>query len=95
MSVLSIRTTHVSARGQVTIPKPIRDHLGLTKGGPVEFVVTDAGAVLVRPRFESAQPLKGLLQHYAGNIPISLDAIDKGIGCEVANQLAKRSDNEK
>lgn len=88
------RATHVSASGDVTIPKLIRDYLGLAEGDPVEFVVTDEGVVLVRPQFKSARPLKGLLKRYAGNKPASLEEIENGIGHEVAVQLVASGRNE-
>ncbi|RUU12389.1 AbrB/MazE/SpoVT family DNA-binding domain-containing protein [Mesorhizobium sp. USDA-HM6] len=37
----------VTTKGQVTIPKRIRDHLGIGPGSEVEFVATDEGARLV------------------------------------------------
>ena len=37
----------VTTKGQVTIPKQIRDHLGIGPGSEVEFVATDEGARLV------------------------------------------------
>ncbi|WFP77703.1 AbrB/MazE/SpoVT family DNA-binding domain-containing protein [Mesorhizobium sp. WSM4906] len=37
----------VTTKGQVTIPKQIRDHLGIGPGSEVEFVATDDGARLV------------------------------------------------
>lgn len=37
----------VTTKGQVTIPKEIRDHLGIGPGSQVEFVATDEGAHLV------------------------------------------------
>lgn len=37
----------VTTKGQVTIPKPIRDHLGIGPGSEVEFVATDGGVQLV------------------------------------------------
>ncbi len=37
----------VTIKGQVTIPKQIRDHLGIGPGSEVEFVATDDGARLV------------------------------------------------
>ena len=37
----------VTTKGQVTIPKQIRDHLGIGPGSEVEFVPTDDGARLV------------------------------------------------
>lgn len=88
------RATRVSPRGQVTIPKPIREYLGITDGGPIEFVVTDEGAVVVRPRFDSARPLRGLLSAYAGRRPASLESIDEGIGQAIATQLSNQSTDE-
>jgi AbrB family looped-hinge helix DNA binding protein len=38
----------VTVKGQVTIPKPIRDRLALTPGSRVEFEVDDAGRVILR-----------------------------------------------
>jgi antitoxin PrlF len=38
----------VTVKGQVTIPKPIRDRLALTLGSRVEFEVDDAGRVILR-----------------------------------------------
>lgn len=37
----------VTEKGQVTIPKPIRDRLGIGPGSEVDFVVDDAGVRLV------------------------------------------------
>jgi AbrB family looped-hinge helix DNA binding protein len=38
----------VTAKGQVTIPKPIRDRLGLVPGSEVEFVLDAKGQVVLR-----------------------------------------------
>ncbi|RUW46105.1 MULTISPECIES: AbrB/MazE/SpoVT family DNA-binding domain-containing protein [unclassified Mesorhizobium] len=37
----------VTVKGQVTIPKPIRDHLGIGPGSEVEFVATNGDVRLV------------------------------------------------
>ncbi len=42
-------STTVTAKGQVTIPKPVRDLLGIAPGSKVEFRrAADGGVVLVR-----------------------------------------------
>ena len=42
-------STTVTAKGQVTIPKPVRDLLGIAPGSQVEFRrVADGSVVLVR-----------------------------------------------
>jgi AbrB family looped-hinge helix DNA binding protein len=38
-------TTTTSANGQITIPKAIRDKLGLQKGTRVDLYVTDKGFI--------------------------------------------------
>lgn len=38
----------VTSKGQVTIPKPVRDRLGINPGSKVDFEVTDDGRAFVR-----------------------------------------------
>ncbi len=40
--------SNLTSKGQVTIPKPIRDALGLHPGAQVEFVVNDRGETVIR-----------------------------------------------
>lgn len=40
--------TTLTSKGQVTIPKPIREYLGLDAGDAVEFEFADDGSVRVR-----------------------------------------------
>jgi antitoxin PrlF len=37
----------ITVKGQVTIPKPMRDHLGLVPGSEVEFVLDPDGRVVL------------------------------------------------
>ena len=43
----------VTVKGQVTIPKPVRDHLSLAPGDRVEFPIDPDGAVQIRRRKRS------------------------------------------
>lgn len=45
----------VTVKGQVTIPKPVRDRLGLAPGSRVEFSIEGDGRVVLR-RAEPAEP---------------------------------------
>ena len=42
-------STTVTSKGQVTIPKPIREYLGLEEGSQVDFEYTADGQVNLRP----------------------------------------------
>ncbi len=39
--------TTVTSKGQVTIPKPVRDRLGIKRGDAVEFELAPDGRVIV------------------------------------------------
>lgn len=41
--------SHLTSKGQVTIPKKIRDYLGLHPGSAVSFDLGPGGEVIVRP----------------------------------------------
>jgi len=41
--------TNITSKGQVTVPKPIRDYLGLKPGSPVIFDKLPNGEVVLRP----------------------------------------------
>lgn len=41
-------TTNITRKGQVTVPKPFRDHLGLSPGEAVIFELTADGEVRLR-----------------------------------------------
>ena len=41
--------TTVTSKGQVTIPKKVREFLGVSAGSPVDFEMTSAGQVVIRP----------------------------------------------
>lgn len=57
-------TTTVTSKGQVTIPKPIRDRLGIAPGSAVDFeLAPDGRIVLVKvdgvPRVSRFEALRG------------------------------------
>ena len=66
----------VTSKGQVTIPKPIRDRLGIEEGSEVEFVVRD-GEALLRARTDeedansrAAADLKEHLERMRGSMDL-------------------------
>lgn len=59
----------VTVKGQVTIPKPIRDRLGLTPGSKVEFEVDGQGRVFLRkagPKGEALPPESNRFERLKG-----------------------------
>lgn len=72
----------VTSKGQTTIPKEVRDQLGLDQGTRIEWTVED-GKATVRPRKLRAIDLAGLL-HRPGMKPVPIEAMDEAIGRYVA-----------
>ena len=55
----------VTSKGQVTIPKRVRDQLGLKAGSKVEFVLVKGHAVLEPVGARGADALAGSLRAYS------------------------------
>jgi antitoxin PrlF len=51
----------LTIKGQITIPKEIRDHLGLQAGSQVEFVIDETGKVKLIPLNVPVEALSGIL----------------------------------
>jgi len=54
-------TAKLTSKGQMTIPKAVRDSLRLKSGDEVEFVVQPEGAALMIPKTGRLADLKGFL----------------------------------
>lgn len=65
----------ITSKGQVTVPKEIRDLLRLGTGDRVDFVVSDDGTVVLRPATEHVRELKGFL-HRRGIKPLSVQQMN-------------------
>jgi len=50
----------ITSKGQVTIPKPVRDKLKLRTGDRLDFIVGSDGTVRLVPITASIKELKGL-----------------------------------
>jgi antitoxin PrlF len=51
----------ITVKGQATIPKPIREHLGLRPGDRVKFFVHPDGSVVLLPKL-SASAIRGMVK---------------------------------
>ncbi|MEO5338151.1 MAG: type II toxin-antitoxin system PrlF family antitoxin [Magnetospirillum sp. WYHS-4] len=67
----------LTSKGQTTIPKDIRDHLGLQAGDKLRFLIDADGRVTLVPNTIPVKDLKGILPRPAS--PVSLDAMDAAI----------------
>lgn len=78
-------TSKLSTRGQIVIPKAVRELLDLRTGDQVDFVVRDNGEVVLRPAVLDVRELRGLLRR-EGADPVPIEEMDR-----VIRQRARRA----
>jgi antitoxin PrlF len=81
-------TATLTSKGQITIPKRVRDALGLHTGDRVAFVVRGDGVVELRPETVDLKQLYGSLS-YRGRA-VSVEAMDASVLRGVAQDARKK-----
>ena len=77
----------VTSKGQVTLPKAIREKLGIKTGTRLKFEVTADGRLTVTPARRGAESLFGIL-HRAGTKAASTQEMDEAIARHVSRDHA-------
>lgn len=68
----------MTSKGQITMPKEVRDDLGLTAGSKVMFVKLPNGGYSLVPRTGSISDIFGML-HYPGMPTMTIDEMNDAI----------------
>jgi AbrB family looped-hinge helix DNA binding protein len=71
-------TATLTSKGQLTLPKKVRDALGLKPGDQVDFVLDAEGQVRVCPGTRDVSELRGFL-HRAGRPAVSVERMEEAI----------------
>lgn len=69
---MSTTDTTLTSKGQTTIPKEIRDHLGMKTGDRISFTLMPDGTVSMRVKNKSILDLAGSL-HEAGRKAVPVE----------------------
>jgi antitoxin PrlF len=77
----------VTIKGQATLPKAVRDHLGLKPGDRVKFFIHPDGTVVMLPLIP-ASALRGILKR-PGQKPVTIEEMDDAIAAEVGERDAR------
>lgn len=73
-----MQKTTLTSKGQVTIPKNIRDIIGLHTGDKIEFIITEKNEVLLRPITKKVDDVFGVL-HKPGRNAVTVEEMDVAI----------------
>jgi len=75
----------MTTKGQITLPKDIRDRLGLKQGDRVRFIVEDDGRVRLLPAKRDVSELFGILPR--PERALSIDEMDEIVQTAVARHV--------
>jgi antitoxin PrlF len=78
-------TSTVTSKGQITLPRSVRQALGLSAGDKVDFVPMEGGFKLM-PLRRDIRTLKG---RFAGRVerPVTIEEMDDAIARAAADRL--------
>lgn len=77
-------TATLTSKGQITIPKEVRDALGVEAGDRVEFVAQERGVYKVVAATRDVRHLKGLIPK--PDKAVSLEEMDRAIAKATARK---------
>lgn len=80
----------ITVKGQATIPKAIREHLGLKPGDRVKFFMHPDGSVVLLPKLP-ATALRGILKRKRTR-PVTISEMDEAVtaGASEGRSLSSR-----
>lgn len=76
----------MTQKGQVTIPKIVRDSLHLITGDRIEFIFNDRGEVVIKPVTRKVAEVAGLLSQYKKSHPVSIEDMDQVVAQYIRNE---------
>jgi AbrB family looped-hinge helix DNA binding protein len=71
-------TATMTSKGQITIPKRIRERLGLDAGDKVDFLLSPDGSVRMEVRRQNVRELAGML-HRPGMKALTVEQMDAAV----------------
>ena len=71
-------TSTLTSKGQITLPKQVREKLGLQTGSRVDFVIDPSGRVTLKPLNSDFRLLKGIVRARRKR-PVSIAEMNEAI----------------
>jgi len=79
----------LTSKGQITLPKEIRDRLGLDAGAMLDFELLPDNTITARAVKPDARRIRGLLKSPQSK-PLTIEQMDEGIGRHLREKHAPR-----
>src|SRR5688500_190739 len=80
----------VTSKGQTTVPKEVRDFLGLEEGTQLEWTLED-GKATVKPRTLRAVDLAGFMGKPPSGVHLTIEEMNEAIGKTVGERFRRKT----
>jgi antitoxin PrlF len=84
----------LTSKGQITLPKEIRDRLGLDAGSMLDFQVLEDNTITARPVAPDARRIRGLLKSPHA-IPLTVEQMDEAVSKHLRDRHAPARNGRK
>jgi AbrB family looped-hinge helix DNA binding protein len=81
----------VTSKGQTTVPKEVRDFLGLEEGTQVEWTLDDKGTATLKPRKLRAIDLLGILGPPPNGRHLTIEQMNEATGEAVSARFKRKT----
>jgi antitoxin PrlF len=78
----------LTSKGQITVPKSVRDALKLQQGDKVEFVENERHEFILKPATKKVVEVAGLLKDFKKDRPVSIEEMNEAIADQVKKEQA-------
>lgn len=78
----------MTSKGQITVPAEVRAKFRLHAGTKIDFIVNQAGDLVLKPKTGDIRRLRGIVK-YDGP-PVSIEDMDRAIGEAISEHVLKR-----
>jgi len=76
----------MTSKGQITVPKTVRDYLELHTGDKVEFIIDEKGRVIMTPKTLDVEDIFGMIEAHK---KMSIDDMNKAIRKKIKERHGK------
>lgn len=86
---MSAQLSTITSKGQVTIPKNIRDSLHLLNGDKVEFIRNEENEIIIKPITKKSNDIAGILNQYAKKEAVSIEDMNQAVADGLKKKFSK------
>ena len=78
----------LTSKGQITIPKALRDSMDIGAGDKVEFIINEKNEIIIKPITKKAIDVFGQLGKYKKGKPVSIEEMNEAIDKQFKNDFS-------